>query len=156
MVLKIIFSLLIIASFSVRLQATDSASSAVAPVLFKKGKLKIGNKTLEIEIADTPERAERGLMYRTVLAEGKGMLFVFPDEQVRSFWMKNTFIPLAIGYFNAKMELIDVHEMTASQSEMQKDYPTYVSKGPAKFALEVPSGWFVKNKIALKQKFKLQ
>ncbi len=159
MVKKTAFPFLIVTLMSivlpVILNAVDLVQAGGAQVHFEKRKLKLGNQILEIEIADNQERSARGLMYRTVLAEGKGMLFVFPDEQIRSFWMKNTFIPLAIGYFNAKKELIDVQEMAATQSEMQKDYPTYVSKEPAKFALEVPSGWFTKHKIVLKQKFKL-
>ena len=83
------------------------------------------------------------------------MLFIFPDVQPRGFWMKNTFIPLAIGYFNGKKELIDIQEMAAATSEMQKDYPTYVSKEPAQYALEVPTGWFSKHNIKLGQTFKL-
>ena len=81
------------------------------------------------------------------------MLFIFPDEQPRSFWMKNTFVPLSIGYFNAKKELIDMIDMEPAQSEMQNQFPTYASKGPAQYALEVPKGWFLKNKIKIGQKF---
>lgn len=124
-----------------------------ADVKFEKKKLKIGSQTLTVEIADTNEKAARGLMYRKELPEGTGMLFVFPDEQVRGFWMKNTFIPLSIGYFNSKKELIDIQDMVPAQSEMQMDLPTYVSKQPAQYALEVPKGWFSKHKIKLKEKF---
>lgn len=81
------------------------------------------------------------------------MIFVFREERPRSFWMKNTFVPLAIGYFNEKKELIDVQEMAAAQSEMQTEFPNYVSKGPAKYALEVPKGWFQKHKIPMKSHF---
>ena len=47
-----------------------------------------------VELADTPEQQARGLMFRTELADDKGMLFPFPRERVASFWMKNTVIPL--------------------------------------------------------------
>ena len=47
-----------------------------------------------VELAETPEQQERGLMFRTELADDKGMLFPFPRERVASFWMKNTVIPL--------------------------------------------------------------
>lgn len=124
-------------------------------IVFQKKNLQIGTQKISVEIADTQEKSSRGLMYRTELPEGTGMLFIFPDSQVRGFWMKNTFVPLAIGYFNSKKELIDVHEMVPALSEMQKDHPTYVSKGPAQYALEVPTGWFSKHKIQLGQTFKL-
>jgi uncharacterized membrane protein (UPF0127 family) len=117
--------------------------------------LQIGNQTLIVEIADSPEKASQGLMRRKELKEGNGMLFIFPDEEIRSFWMKNTYIPLSIGYFNKKNELIDIQDMKPAESEMQTQFETYPSKGPAQFALEVPQGWFAKHKIVLKQKFKL-
>ena len=124
-------------------------------VTFEKKKLQLGSQILQVEIADNPAKTAQGLMFRKELKEGHGMLFIFPDEQTRSFWMKNTFVPLSIGYFNAKYELIDIQDMQPAKSEMQTEFPTYVSKGPAKFALEVPVGWFVKHKIAIKQKLKL-
>jgi uncharacterized protein len=129
--------------------------SAGKSVQFAKKKLQIGSQTLLVEIADTQEKTSLGLMYRKELKNGYGMLFIFPDEQVRSFWMKNTFIPLSIGYFNAKKELIDIQDMSPAGSEMQTHFPTYVSTGPAQYALEVPKGWFAKHKIGLKEKFKL-
>ena len=154
MLIKVMFFLFATTVFPTFLNAADPTLPGMV-VTFEKKKLKIGMQTLEVEIADSRERSARGLMFRTSLLEGKGMLFIFPEEQVRSFWMKNTFIPLSIGYFNSKKELIDIQEMAASQSEMQEDYPTYVSKEPAQYALEVPAGWFAKHKITMKQKFKL-
>src|SRR2546430_16776549 len=49
---------------------------------------------VSLEVAATPAERERGLMYRTSLAEGRGMLFVFEEDGYQSFWMKNTLIPL--------------------------------------------------------------
>lgn len=142
---------LLITLFSILISFQSLATSLV----FEKKKLQIGSQTVSVEIADNSEKSAQGLMYRKELKEGDGMLFVFPDEQIRSFWMKNTFVPLSIGYFNAKKELIDIQDMEPAESEMQSQFPTYVSKGPARYALEVPKGWFAKHKIALKQKFKL-
>ncbi len=126
-----------------------------AEVHFEKKKLKIGSQVLSVEIADNSEKSAQGLMFRKDLPEGTGMLFVFPDEQPRGFWMKNTFVPLAIGFFNAKKELIDIQEMVPAASGIQVDFPTYNSKAPAQYALEVPKGWFAKHKIRLKQRFSL-
>lgn len=127
-----------------------------AQVQFEKAKIKLGAEVLTVEIADTNEKTAQGLMFRKKLPEGTGMLFIFPDEQIRSFWMRNTFIPLSIGYFNSRKELIDIQDMVPSFSEMQQNLPTYVSKGPAQYALEVPKGWFSRHKIKLKQKFSIQ
>lgn len=127
-----------------------------ARVVFEKKKLKIGSETLSVEIADTQEKSAQGLMFRKELPEGTGMLFIFPDEKPRGFWMKNTFIPLSIGFFNAKKELIDIQDMAPAASSVQVSFPTYESKGPAQYALEVPKGWFAKHRIRLKQRFSIQ
>lgn len=132
-----------------------AAEDKRAAIVFEKKKLKIGTQTLEVEIADTPDKSARGLMFRTTLAEGKGMLFIFENEQTRAFWMKNTFVPLSIGYFNSKKELVDIQDMKPVTSEMETNPPSYPSAVPAMYALEVPQGWFQKHKIHLKQKFKL-
>ena len=60
--------------------------------------IEISGKILEVEIADTPEKHARGLMGRTLLEEGKGMLFVYDKAQRLSFWMKNTLVPLSIAF----------------------------------------------------------
>ena len=126
---------------------------SLASVHFEKKKIKLGNQILTVEIADTNEKSAQGLMFRKSLPEGTGMLFEFPNEEVRAFWMKNTFIPLSIGYFDSKKTLIDIQDMLPAQSEMQNEFPNYPSKGPAQYALEVPKGWFLKKKIILGQKF---
>ncbi len=82
-----------------------------AEIVFEKEKIKIGNKTITVEIADNHEKQAYGLMHRSSLNTDQGMLFIFSDEQVRSFWMKNTFVPLSIGYFDAQKKLIDIQDM---------------------------------------------
>lgn len=123
-------------------------------VHFKKSELEIGKLKVKVELAVEAKQQEHGLMFRKSMCENCGMLFIYRDEQVRSFWMKNTFIPLSIGFFNKNKELIDVQEMTPVQSEIQTKIPTYESKGRAMFALEMNSGWFRKNKISIKTKFR--
>lgn len=122
---------------------------------FNKQKIKIGEKTIVVEIADTEPKHAYGLMHRSSLLENQGMLFIFKDEQTRSFWMKNTFIPLSIAYFDGQKKIIDMQDMKPAASEMQTDFPSYISKQPAQYALEMNLGWFVKNKIKLGQKFEL-
>jgi uncharacterized membrane protein (UPF0127 family) len=122
----------------------------------KTKRLVIGGQTLLVEIADTEATRTKGLMFRKSLKDTEGMLFIFDQEEELSFWMKNTFIPLSIGYFNKSKKLIDIQDMAPVASEMQTDLPSYPSKEPAMYALEVPKGWFKKNKVHLGAVFRLE
>jgi len=71
--------------------------------------IQIGEQTLQLELARTSKTRETGLMYRESLPRGEGMIFVFENPQPQRFWMKNTRIPLDIGYFSADGRLKEVH-----------------------------------------------
>jgi uncharacterized membrane protein (UPF0127 family) len=112
----------------------------------KTEKIKVGSREIVVEIADTSEARERGLMYRKSMPANEGMLFIFDSAQPLAFWMKNTLIPLSIGYFDANRKLLGTHEMTpAVMGEVQPK--TYPSQGDAKYALEMNKGWFTQHKI---------
>ncbi|PJZ44714.1 DUF192 domain-containing protein [Leptospira brenneri] len=102
----------------------------------------VADRALKLEIANTPSTRATGLMYRTKLGEDEGMLFVFRRPEVLSFWMKNTLIPLSIGYFSEDMRLLESFDMKPNQTE-----EVYNSRKPAMYALEVNQGWFAKHKI---------
>ena len=142
-----IFFRCVISTFVTALLLLFSQAKAETKMLFKRTKIKIENNYLKVELAENPEQQERGLMYRTELKDGFGMLFVFEDEAPRAFWMKNTFVPLTIGYFDSHKKLINTMDMKAAMSTAQTEFPNYQSAGPAKYALEVPLGWFQKKKI---------
>jgi uncharacterized membrane protein (UPF0127 family) len=122
-------------------------------VVFGWARLRLAKKEILVEVARTPEEQARGLMFRKNLPNDMGMLFIYSEEQRLSFWMKNTFIPLSIGFFDKNQALVDVQEMEPVKSEMQSRIPTYQSVKPAKYALEMPPGWFKKNKIRLGDRF---
>lgn len=128
------------------------AASEAEKVEFKSAEISLVSgktiKKIKVELAETMAQHERGLMYRKSLGKDEGMLFVFDDQQIRSFWMKNTIIDLSIGYFNKDKKLIDIQEMKAT-SILQKDIPSYPSRGPAQYALEMPPKWFDKNNIKI-------
>ena len=69
--------------------------------------------------------------------------------------VKNTFIPLSIGFFDRHKKLIEVIDMTPVTSEMQVVIPTYESSKPAMYALEVAQGWFTRKKLKPGVTFKL-
>lgn len=100
----------------------------------------IGKETMKVEIANSDEARTKGLMGRKHLAGGSGMLFVFDQPKILSFWMKNTEIPLSIAFFDERKLLIDLFDMPVPPSNRQ--LPIFQSSKPALYALEVPQNWF--------------
>jgi len=96
----------------------------------------LGPDTVVAEVASTAEERREGLMYREDLPDGTGMLFVFPDERPRSFWMANTFIPLDIAFIDSGSRIVDIRQMEPETTDLTE------SDAPAMFALEVRQGWF--------------
>jgi len=104
----------------------------------KKGflDLQAGNRHIRAELADTPIERSTGLMFRTQMDENTGMLFVFPDDTPRAFWMKNTLLPLSIAFMDEHGVILNVEDM---QPQTEAPHP---SRGPSKYALELNQGWF--------------
>ena len=98
--------------------------------------LKIRGRPLRAEIADTPERRRRGLMFRKSLPPNRGMLFIFPEEDYHGFWMKNTGIPLSIAFISRDGRIRQIEVMEPMSEEIHS------SRFPVKYALEVNRGWF--------------
>ncbi len=88
------------------------------------------------EVAADREKRAQGLMFRTELGEDRGMLFIYPDERILSFWMKNTTVPLSIAYLDAQGTINEIHYLRPL------DLQSVPSVRPARFALEMNAGWF--------------
>ena len=71
---------------------------------------KIGDVPIKVEAAVLPEERSRGLMFRESMALNEGMLFVFEKGTSQRFWMKNTRIPLDIGYLSSSGVLLEIHK----------------------------------------------
>lgn len=97
---------------------------------------------IDIEVADNNQRRTRGLMYRKSLPADAGMLFVFDEEEIQSFWMKNTYIPLDMLFVNADNEIITIHVNTAPLKEWN-----YASSQPALYVVEVNAGYCAQKQI---------
>jgi uncharacterized membrane protein (UPF0127 family) len=92
----------------------------------------------QVEIAQTPSERQRGLMFRTHLADHRGMLFIQPEAGPAAFWMKNTLIALDILYFDSEGKLLALYPNVPPC--MSPQCPVYASKGAVKYILELKGG----------------
>lgn len=98
--------------------------------------------SLQVEIADTPESREQGLMHRQSLKKNSGMMFIFEKDEYLSFWMQNTYIPLDIAYIDRNGIIGEIYQMSPLDSTS-----IIRSAKPFRYALEVNRGWFRAHKI---------
>ena len=118
-------------------EATESGTSLETQTI------QIGTKQIVVEVADELHERQLGLMHRTTLEINEGMIFVYPESQKRSFWMKNTLIPLSIAYIGSDCQIVHMADMIPKST---KGVPSGL---PAQFALEMNRGWFEVNAVAI-------
>lgn len=107
------------------------------------GFIRVGNSWVEVEIADTPQKRALGLGGRSALGSNQGMLFVFTESGIHSFWMAGMNFPIDIIWIGADLKVVDVDSNATPES-----YPaTFAPKREAQFALEVPAFWAERNGI---------
>ena len=105
------------------------------------------NLNLQVELADDLRLQAKGLMYREKLEENSGMLFVFTNEARRTFWMKNTYIPLDLIFISKDKKITEIKENF--EACRKGDCPTYTSNIEAQYVLEVNAGFIQKNQIQI-------
>ena len=125
--------------------AEAAAPSAAVTPLPPAGRAWVvfGADTVVAEVASTQEERSQGLMYREEVPDGTGMLFVFSDNQIRSFWMANTYVALDIAYLDPSYRVVDIVAMEPLVTE------SYPSAAPAMYGLEVRQGWFAEHDVAV-------
>lgn len=96
-------------------------------------------QTVYLEVAATPEQRSRGLSNRDELADGRGMVFLFPSDVDTPFWMKDTRVPLSIAYVAADGRVVALRDMTPCRADPCELYP---SGAPYRYAVELPAGAF--------------
>lgn len=104
--------------------------------------ISIGGQELQMQLALNSAEQQKGLMFRDQLAEDHGMLFLFEQPNQRGFWMRNTRIPLDIGYFDASGQLLEVYKL----------FPYDENPVPSKsheilIAVETNRGWYAAHGI---------
>ena len=120
---------LLVFGFCVLLLASCSIES-------KRVMLSINGRPLEVEIARTKKQRENGLMFREELGWNEGMIFIFPEEQFLSFWMKDTSIPLSIAFLDEGGVVVGIYDMQPNSLEPIR------SNRKCRFAIEVNRGFF--------------
>ena len=127
--------------------------AAAGEVSFEHARIALGDRVLEVEIADNEVAWQQGLQGRSSLEEGKGMLFIFPDSGPRVFWMRHTFVPLSLGSFDSQRKLIAVTKLDPARSLLQVQFPKVTTPEQTRYVLEVPQGWFEDNQVPLGASF---
>jgi uncharacterized membrane protein (UPF0127 family) len=139
-----IVAILALSACCVPLQSCKEDQKTVKPLVIafkKEGELVLKKandsivKRLDIEIADDAYQTQTGLMYRDHMGEDQGMLFIFPEADYHSFYMKNTKIALDIIYIDADKKIVSFQKN--AQPFKETSLPSNV---PAKYVLEINAG----------------
>jgi hypothetical protein len=116
---------------------TGEADASTPSVSFADPEADAGGSvaSFHVELATTISQRRRGLMYRDTMKEEWGMLFVYPDEAPRSFWMKNTYLPLDMVFMGADGRVVKIIESATPRTTTPRP-----SEKPARFVLELTGG----------------
>lgn len=136
------FGIICLSSISCKENNQNTTIKKVVITFQKEGELQIKKAisdsliiSLDIEIADDEYSTQTGLMYRKSMKNSQGMLFIFPNSDYRSFYMKNTEIPLDIIYISEDRHIVNIQKNAKPFNET-----SLPSEAPAKYVLEVNGG----------------
>lgn len=113
--------------------------------------IKVGAQTVQMQIAALPAELQKGLMFRKTMGEDEGMLFVFTSPQQQGFWMRNTTLPLDIGYFDPSGELKEIYPMYPLDER-----PVNSRSRDIQFCLEMNQGWYKRHDVKVGAKLDLK
>ena len=117
------------------------AAAQTGPQSLPKMRLNAGIYNIDAELARTADEREIGLMFRSSMGTGDGMLFVFEERGQQCFWMKNTLIPLDVAFIGDDGAIVNIDHMKAQTLD------SHCSAKPVRFVLEMNDGWFAKRGI---------
>jgi hypothetical protein len=121
-----------------------SVKTWACPFQLPTATIHVNGYALEVELAATPDARVCGLSNRVALPDNSGMLFIYPTLRLRTFWMKNTFIPLSIAFLDDSGLVISIQHMTPMQTDER-----YRSPQSVRYALEVNQSWFAEHGIGV-------
>ena len=122
---------LILLIISLALFAKDSIVNSSGEVVFETG------HRFEVEYADTQRERIQGFSGRDTLEKGNGMLFVFQKEDIYSFWMKDTYIPLDMIWIDKELEVVHIERNVRPESYFEDPPGSFKSILPAMYVLEI-------------------
>jgi len=123
-------------------------SLAACDLQYETKKIRVGQATLTVEIADTLAKQNKGLSGRPDLTDDHGMLFVYSDKKTRKFWMKDMNFAIDIIWLNGNK----IVELTENLQPAQgAKIPSYLSKNSVNGVLEVKAGFIAKNGLKIGQ-----
>lgn len=121
---------------------SDAARNTEPKTVDDRFAIKVGDRTVQMQVAAKLPEVQKGLMFRQAMGEDEGMLFVFTTPQQQGFWMRNTTLPLDIGYFDPAGELKEIYPM------YPHDERSVISRSRnIQFCLEMNQGWFKRNDV---------
>jgi uncharacterized protein len=120
---------------------TDSGAPGEPAAIVIAGKM--GAVRVPVEIVRSDQERARGLMHRQKLAPKSGMLFIFEKDEVQTFWMKNTFIPLDMVFIDRRMKVVGIVENAVPHSLHSRKVDI-----PSRYVLEVNAGFTAARGIA--------
>ena len=121
---------------------SEAAKGSVPKTADDRFPIRIGDRVVQMQIAVLPAETQKGLMYRQSMGADEGMLFVFSQQQKMGFWMRNTTLPLDIGYMDAMGELREIYPMYPLD---ERSVPSRSNR--IQFCLEMNQGWYKRNGI---------
>ena len=103
--------------------------------------LRVKGHAVRVEVANTDDSRNTGLMFRASLPDNQGMLFVYEAEGRHAMWMKNTLIPLSVAFIDHAGHIVNIEDMQPRTED------AHSAKASAAFSLEMNQGWFKKRGI---------
>ncbi len=113
--------------------------------------MKIGDTRIQLQIADTDAQRELGLSGRGALPADTGMLFVFDENGMYSFWMKDMKFSLDMIWISATSSIVTIAKSVSPETFPQ----TFISVSPARYILEVPAGFSDSQHVQVGQTVKI-
>jgi uncharacterized protein len=127
--------------------ASACAAAQDTPQQLPAIRLTTGMHVLQVQVAQTPQQQEIGLMFRKTMGTNEGMLFAFDESRQQCFWMKNTILPLSVAFIADDGSVVNIDDVKPQTLD------SHCSTKPVRFVLEMNVGWYDKRGIKAGSRF---